>query len=659
VRMLNDRGLLVRTGRTLSLRAGIEIPSPESIQALIAARLDTLSAERKALLQDAAVIGKVFWAGSVASMGGRDERDVRDALHELSRKELVRPARVSSMEGEVEYAFWHVLVRDVCYAQIPRAARAAKHRAAATWLERQAGDRVEDLADVLAHHYLQALELSRAAAPSGEVGQLEAGARRFLVLAGERALGLDGARAKAQYARALELTGDGEPERPAILEGWARALQQEGRGVEAAAALEEAIAAFRRQGETLAAGRALTFLSSVLANMGDARFYDAVEEALGLLESEPPGRELVAAYAQMALFKIFAGTPQEAFAWAERSLALAAELGLQEPVTALGNRGIARCTAGDVGGLEDMQRALQLSIQGGLGRETASQYNNLGLVQWAIEGPAKALETCNAGIDFCERRGIVDFSRAIASSSLDLLVQLGEWDDALSLGESLAELTEASGATLELIEARRSLAKVFSYRGEEERASAHADWLVTAARDSGEAQLVAAAFGPAALAHLATGKSERARALLAELEHTPGVGEILFYPAFLPQLVRSALACGDPQLAHKLVRGIKPRTPLHRHALCASRAALAEAAGDELDEAAALYAEAAEGWASFGDVPERGFALFGQGRCLVGLRRSRDDRPLREAREIFVRLRARPLVAEIDDLLGRTIALSS
>ena len=134
---------------------------PDSVQALIAARLDTLSPERKSLLQDAAVIGKVFWAGALAAMGDRDPREVEQALHELSRKELVRPARTSSMEGEAEYGFWHLLVRDVCYGQIPRAARAARHRAAAAWLERKAGERAEDLADVLAHHFLTALELAR------------------------------------------------------------------------------------------------------------------------------------------------------------------------------------------------------------------------------------------------------------------------------------------------------------------------------------------------------------------------------------------------------------------------------------------------------------------------------------------------------------------
>ena len=128
VRLLSDRG---------ELGAAAEVP--DSVHALIAARLDTLSAERKSLLQDAAVLGKVFWAGAVAEMGARDLRDVELALHELSRKELVRPARATSMEGEPEYGFWHVLVRDVCYGQIPRAARAERHHAAALWIEREGG----------------------------------------------------------------------------------------------------------------------------------------------------------------------------------------------------------------------------------------------------------------------------------------------------------------------------------------------------------------------------------------------------------------------------------------------------------------------------------------------------------------------------------------
>ena len=96
-------------------------------------------------------------------MAERDLTTVTDTLRELSRKELVRPARRSSIEGEAEYAFWHVLARDVAYGQLPRASRASRHVAAARWIESKAPERVEDLADVLAYHYATALELAQAA----------------------------------------------------------------------------------------------------------------------------------------------------------------------------------------------------------------------------------------------------------------------------------------------------------------------------------------------------------------------------------------------------------------------------------------------------------------------------------------------------------------
>ena len=114
-----DRDLLTKTGSSWELREGAEVPFPDSVQALIAARLDTLPADTKSMLADAAVVGKVFWAGAIAQMGDRDLAEVTESLRELSRKELVRPTRRSSIEGEAEYAFWHVLARDVAYGQLP------------------------------------------------------------------------------------------------------------------------------------------------------------------------------------------------------------------------------------------------------------------------------------------------------------------------------------------------------------------------------------------------------------------------------------------------------------------------------------------------------------------------------------------------------------
>ena len=115
------------------------------------------------------------------------------------------------MAGEAEYTFWHVLARNVAYNQLPRASRAARHVAAAKWLESKALERVEDLADVLAYHYTSALELARATGEAKQAEELEASALRFLSLAGERALGLDTAAALASFERALALTPQGTP----------------------------------------------------------------------------------------------------------------------------------------------------------------------------------------------------------------------------------------------------------------------------------------------------------------------------------------------------------------------------------------------------------------------------------------------------------------
>ncbi len=103
--------------------AASELPLPETIQGIIAARLDGLEQREKALLQDAAVVGKVFWAGALARIDGRDRVGVEETLHALGRKEFVRRQRRASVEGESEYIFLHLLVRDVAYGQIPRAAR--------------------------------------------------------------------------------------------------------------------------------------------------------------------------------------------------------------------------------------------------------------------------------------------------------------------------------------------------------------------------------------------------------------------------------------------------------------------------------------------------------------------------------------------------------
>ena len=172
VRMLLDRGLL-RSERSGPELTGSDLPLPESVQSIIAARLDALPSDEKLLLQDAAVVGRAFWLGALAEVGQRQRWSVEHMLHELERKQLLRRESDSIVLTEPQYAFSHALVRDVAYEQIPRARRSRKHWRTAGWIESLSPERTEDRAEMLSHHYMRALRYL----PQGDDGQHRAAGR--------------------------------------------------------------------------------------------------------------------------------------------------------------------------------------------------------------------------------------------------------------------------------------------------------------------------------------------------------------------------------------------------------------------------------------------------------------------------------------------------
>ncbi|TML57428.1 MAG: adenylyl cyclase, partial [Actinobacteria bacterium] len=191
---------------------GEQTELPETVQGIIAARLDSLDLDGKSLLQNAAVLGKVFWAGALAAISSVSVAELEERLRPLVRREFVTRGRRSSVAGETEYEFGHVLVRDVAYGQIPRAERVAKHRRAAEWIESLSPDRSEDRAEMLAHHYLAALEFARAAGI--DLTEVAGAARAALREAAERAASLGSyGQSIRLYDAALELWPEDEPER--------------------------------------------------------------------------------------------------------------------------------------------------------------------------------------------------------------------------------------------------------------------------------------------------------------------------------------------------------------------------------------------------------------------------------------------------------------
>ncbi|HCO02253.1 MAG TPA: hypothetical protein DIT48_02580 [Actinobacteria bacterium] len=658
VRLLKDRDILRKQGSTWTLDPDAEIPVPSGVQGLIAARLDTLSPERKHLLQDAAVVGKVFWSGAVANMGAREPEKVSEALHELSRKELIRPARASSMAGEAEYAFYHALLRDVCYAQIPRASRAERHVRAASWIEEVAAERVEDHAEILAAHYSVALELAAAAKDAG-TQEMQAKALRYLALAGDRALGIDVEAAERHYARALELTAVDDPQRPGLLVRSGEALHQRGRFPEAARAFEEAIEGLRAQEDVRAMAVALGRYTIVLFRLGDPRSKQVTAEALGTLEPLGPSPELAQALSEQSGASLVSSEHLQAIAFADRAMALAEELGLPEPARALGFRGAARANLGDAGGLQDMRRALEAAADQGLGREVALLHYNLAEILWPIEGPRARLEAHREGGAFAERRGIEEFVLSSAAATVTTLIDLGSLEEAMAPVGDLVRRMEAAEDVWDLLYMRSAQVRVLTRRGDLAEAAPLAGWAVEKALELAEPQILAWAFPPAAALRLAVGETAGALALLAELERTPNARTEPNYPSNLADTVRTALAAGDPDLATRLAEGVEPVYPLHEHALATARGLIREHHGSHA-EAAELFADAAERWERFEMPWERAQALLGQSRSLIALRRAHEATgPLRDAREIFVSFGAKPALAETDALLEQATALTS
>jgi class 3 adenylate cyclase/tetratricopeptide (TPR) repeat protein len=657
VRLLKDRDLLVKVGSSWELKAGAEVPFPDSVQALIAARLDTLEPEAKSLLADAAVIGKVFWAGGVAQMGGRDLDVVTGMLRELSRKELVQPARQSSMAGEAEYAFGHILARDVAYSQLPRASRAARHVAAAAWIESKVPGRMEDLADVLAYHYATAFELSRAAGDTERASELEAPALRFLGLAAERALGLDTAAALASSEHALALAPAGHPDRAVALLRFGGAAFHAGRYADAARALEEAIASFGERGDRLAAARAMGTLGEVLYRIGDQRWADLPSEAVVLLEPLPPGQELVSALTELARAEALQGKSAAGVRHAEQALTLAGELGLPRSARTLGYLGLARCDLGDAAGLDDFREAIVLATEAGQGHDAGLIYGNLGETLWAFEGAVPALELMRSGIAFARDRGLAEAVSAITGGMLDPLFGHGAFDETLEVAAAIIDGSETDmTATVNAVAAR---ARILSLRGQASEVAGSLEWLESSARGTGAPEYAVIGLTAAAVARAALGQNAAAAALLAEVLATPGARAIQYYGICLPTMVRTALALGDRRLAERVVDGYVSPHPFAALSAITVSAALGEARGDQ-QAAAASYAQAAERWHQFGAVPEQAFALLGEGRCLAALGRPTEaTRALKQAREIFDALGAAPALAEIDTLLEQADTLSA
>jgi class 3 adenylate cyclase/tetratricopeptide (TPR) repeat protein len=651
VRLLKDVGTLTSSGSTWVLDPAAEIPMPSGIQGIIAARLDTLTPGRKALLQDAGVVGKVFWSGALTTMGAREPGEVTAALHELSRKEMVRPARQSSMQGEAEFGFWHGLVRDVCYGQIPRAHRAERHRRAAEWIESKARERMDDVADILAYHYSTALELSRSLGTPDDPDLIEA-TFRTLVRAGERAMALDVSRAASLLQRALEIAPPEHPDRLRALLRSSDAARETGRATDALRFADEAARAASTLNDVEGQGEALVLRSMVYNDLEDGeREVKALDEALALLEPAPPGRALCLAHASKADHYFRVDQPILGIEEADTAIRLARALSMKmEEISARRARGGCRAQLGDPGAIDELQEVVALSEELG-GRAYGLSLNYLAGAQRDLDGPAAAAETYRRNIAFCQQRGFTFGEMVQRSGMLDVSFELGRWAEIPLEADRVIDWFAENGYVASRNEATLNFVRVLVPTGQLKQASTLVGQVLASAREEQDALQIAEAIIMSAIVALAEGNVPEAAELIAEYRGARRLFPRIETP-HLPDLVRMCCVVGERTLAARAVEEAAPAVPRHRCAKASAAALFSEIDGD-FSRAAGLHGEAADGWAAFGSIYEEGHSWLGQGRCLMALDRHREAlEPITRAREIFASMGATSLVGEADAFLG-------
>jgi tetratricopeptide (TPR) repeat protein len=536
------------------------------------------------------VVGKVFWAGA---LGDRDRTWLDERLHRLERKQFVVRERRSTVAGEDEFVFRHVLVREVAYGQIPRADRAAKHRRVAEWID--ALGRRKDDAEMLAHHYSTALDLARAA---GDVDPgLEARARSALREAGDRALGLHAYLAAAQfYGRALKLWPRDDPKRALILSQYGRALVYgEARGVDE---LAEALEALLAAGETETAAETAAWLGTMYQEEGkgeEAR--RELRRARELVEPLPPSLAKGEVLGNVSRSLMMAGDHAEAISVGEQALTMARTLGNEElEAHALINIGSARIGVDPRKGRTEIDDGIAVAVSIG-SVEAARGYGNLASLlvnQGDLRGAWKAQEQAS---ELAQRFGAWWFTRWLRAERIPRFFFEGRWD----------ELCEAAEETIpepmfDAIPARSIRAQVRLARDDVAGAVADAREAVQLALRAEDLQIVLPTLADAAFVLRGAGEREEAAAYVEGVLRRWRERDTLSNWLWAPKLAATLLELGRAD------EFVQPAPPASSNTWMQAALALAR---EDCEAAAERYAE-------IGSLPDEAYARLRAAERLVG-----------------------------------------
>lgn len=609
---------------------------PSSLQALVAARIDALPANAKQVLMEASVVGRTFWSGALRALGEHD--DLTEALNELVRRDLCVPAHPSSVEGDSEFLFWHALVRDVAYDELPLAERASMHSAIAVWLTGRRGESTLEHAEIVVHHADAALALSpNAAGPDVEaLTEILQGA---LVTAGQSAMKTEVPNAIPSLQRALELLDDDDLRRGDVLHLLARAHSSTGHPAEAAEILEKLLEHYQANSDDDGATATAIQLSGILWLMGEGARGDAIVTATTDALAKTPSPALARALAYEAMGRWVKDDFDGGLLGAQDALEAATSARTDPPLLALAVRGICRVELGDWAGEADVRDAVAGFLAELNPAAACVWIFNLGSVSNTMKGPALALDYFDESIALAERFGMTGELWSGRAGRLGSLANLGHFDEVRREAPRVLDWATAHDDAYSRCMVLQSLAHVDEARAE---GLVDAAELADLARRMDERGCLVAAAAPALL----SGDEQQARDLLCEGSERAPLG-------VAASLTRMAIQVGAPEIASAFLSRSTPHYPVERAATLAAQATLAEHNGD-LDRACDGYGAAIETLRSLGMEPELAFALEGIGRCDLQLGERHDGTAhLHEARALWERMDALPRIAQIDQVLAR------
>jgi tetratricopeptide (TPR) repeat protein len=646
VRMLLDRGLLERHDDRHRVTGAIEdLAVPETLHALIAARLDGLAPEERRLLQDAAVLGKTFTSEAVAALGGGTRERLEPLLGGLVRKELLSIQADPRSPERGQYGFLQDLVRRVAYETLARRDRRARHLAAAAHLEAAWGAKEDEIVEVVAAHYLAAW---RAGPDTPDAAGIKAKAIELLAGAGRRAASLAaGAEARHYFEQAAELADD-PVTRAGLLEQAGQMAWMAGDGEAAGTQYRRAIELFERAGRTHPAARVSARLGEVEWSTG--RLEQALARmraALEILAGDEPDEDLAALAAQLGRLELFAGALDDASGHLELALEVAEALGLPAVLAeALDSKGVVLQFRKRINeGQALIAYSLQIALDHDLSSAALRAFGNLAYLLSARDRHEAALELLERGLAMARKVGDRVSELQLLDTMVDLLIMLGRWDTAVSRA---AEIPDSQVGVVGIITPVTTLPELHVHRGELEEAERLLE-RGAAFRDSADQQdrsaylaaqaVVLGAQGRHAEALLAAGSALAAGEPLGPDSQGIKVG--------LVAGVEAALALGDLDRAEELVAVVERLRPGQRRPYLdaqVSRFRAHLAAGRDRPEQVEPHLKAAAGLLRELSMPFwLGVTLLEHAEWLAAQDRRDEAAPLlEEAAAIFERLGARP-----------------